>query len=39
MAPRGGSARRPAMLDLVFLAAGVGLFALTAGYGSLCERL
>jgi hypothetical protein len=29
----------PIMLDLVFLAAGVGMLALAAGYASLCERL
>lgn len=27
------------MLDLIFLALGLGLFALFAGYAALCDRL
>jgi hypothetical protein len=39
LAGRPGAALEDAMLDIVFVAAGLALFALTYGYASLCDRL
>jgi hypothetical protein len=36
---RPGRRWRPPMLDPVLLAAGIALFAVAIGYGSVCERL
>ena len=30
---------RPAMLDIVFIVAGIGFFLLTSAYAGACERL